>query len=179
MKRRGSQSKGLAFIMNEFNKPYEYEEESRGIVFFFVLMIITFDLLIPIFYITEVPQALSHNLAARVSYIILSAVYLLAVPVTAFQCYKLKRTMVLTAKIYLIIRTVFYVTCIIIQYQYHLKYGNMIGKFKRYSTIAQFRQLELYLPLVYVMITCGGWFLYFIFSKKCKAIKEGKTALQK
>lgn len=160
--------------MDEFRKPFEYTEEKRGFLLIFIFMIVSIDILLALAYIIQLYDHFKQIPVLRICFIVISILYLLTIPFTFMTCYNLKKYLVTVSKAYLIIRTVFFVGCITIKFLYDVQHVNTyIGN--RYRSITEFTSMELIAPLVFELAFSIGWYLYFLYSKRCKEIVN-KTA---
>lgn len=156
--------------MEEARKPFEYDDDKKGALLFFIIMLISADILIPILFMLQVGNVLEQNAVISISFKAISILYFLFLLFTAFTCIKPRKNFVHISKIYLIIRTVFMIGCTFILCFHNISDKSLIGKGKQYSTTTEFILWEVLFRLAYVLITSGGWYLYFLKSKKCKEL---------
>lgn len=156
--------------MDDFRKPYEYNEEKRGLILLFIIMIITIDIYQAPLYIMPTYGELKQIPAIRIAFMVISILYILFILFTVITCYKLKKNMVTTSKAYLIVRAVIMCCCIIILFFYNVNIKNKMGYGRKYSTVSQLFIMELIAPLAFVLVFSIGWYLYFLKSKRCKEL---------
>lgn len=156
--------------MDEFRKPYEYNEEKRGLILLFIIMLILIDIFQGPLYIVPVYDILKKIPVISSVFMVLSCLYILFILYTAITCYKLKKNMVIVSKLYLIVRVVFMISCIIIFFLYNIKGKTMIGLGSQYNTVAEYSIPGLIAPIVFVLAFSTGWYTYFLKSKRCKEL---------
>lgn len=158
-----------------FTKPYEYQEEKRGILLIFIAMLLTVDLFMAISFTVQVYGVLKPpDLAVGIA--VIGVLMTLFVIVTAVVCYRLKKALVAVAKAYLIARLVFMTASILILYYYLIRDESMIGPdIGQYASAGELTLLVLIAPLAYALVFSGGWYLYFSVSKRCKRIAGGSA----
>lgn len=158
--------------MNEFGKKFEYFDDKKGALLYFIIMIITADVILSLICFIQA-GALLGNPLLNVLYKAMGVLCFLLIPYTAVTCYRVKRNLVMISKVYLAVRTV-YMTCgIVILFINSATDNNMIGTGKKYSSVAELVLYELLFPLGCIVISSGGWYLYLLKSKRCREITKG------
>jgi hypothetical protein len=153
-----------------FRKPFEYEEEKRGLIILFIIMLIVIDTLQTFSFTTQLYEAY-QNSALRTVFVILCILSILSMLFTAVNCSKMRKKMLPIAKLYLLIRVIYYVGCVILLYIYSVNHLHLIGEGEgRYSTEGQMIFGELVVPFAYILAFSIGWYLYFIKSKRCREL---------
>lgn len=162
--------------MNEFRKPYEYEDEdSGGWLLVFTIMLITADLLFAIILTIQGNLALKSIPGARIVFPVISALFMLFIAFTAFVCRRIKKLTVKISKVYLIVRLLYTTAGIMIIYITSLSDKTVLG-----SGLGQFRTksdmliMVLIIPMIYTLCFSAGWFLYFMKSKRCMGLNKVK-----
>lgn len=162
--------------MDDFRKPFEYSEEKRGFILFFIIMLISTDILVAVSYTVQVYGFLKHIPVLGIGFLVIGILFILFIPFTANTCYKLKKNMVTIAKTYLIVRAVFTTCSIIIVFLKVVNDESMIGNgANHYATVAELTFTVLIAPLAYVLVFSVGWYLYFLKSKRCKKFVKEPT----
>ncbi len=156
--------------MEEARKPFEYDDDKRGALLFFIVMLITVDILIPAIFIVHVCNVFKQIPAINLGFKVICIPYFLFLVFTVVTCYKPRKNFITVSKNYLITRTVFMVCCIIILCFSNISDKDIIGFGKQYSSTAEYICWEVLFRLAYVFITGGGWYLYFLKSKRCKEL---------
>ena len=157
---------------NEYRKPYEYEEEKRGLILLFIIMILVVDILQTLSFASQENKYLGHNKLLSISFNIMAVLFILYIICTVVIVYKMKGRFVLAAKRYLIIRTIFSLANFFIVFYGILKNENLIGEAQdQYRTQGNMLLWELVIPLFYIISFSVVWYMYFTFSKKCKGDK--------
>jgi hypothetical protein len=149
--------------MDEFRKPYEYTEEKRGFILLFIIMLLTIDILQAPLYIVQGYGSFKHIPVLSISFAVVSILYLLFLLFTAMTCYKMKKNLVAVSKAYLIVRTIFLVSCVIILFI-------NVSNIKDYETAVEYYFRELIAPLAFELVLSIGWYLYFLKSKRCREL---------
>lgn len=155
----------------EFRKPYEYNEEKRGFILVFILILITFDILQTLSLAAQVNEVFKNVTVLRIFFLIISVMFVIFTFYTAINCYRLKKNLVKMSKIYLIIRAVISACYVVIIYCYRTTHEHLVGEGQQqYKTLNDMVIGELIIPLAYVMGFSIIWYLYFTLSKRCKRI---------
>lgn len=155
--------------MDEFRKPFEYEEEKRGFILVFIFMLIIVDVIQTLSLTTQVYKIFKQNSVLKNGFMVAGVLFLLYVLYTAITCYRLSKNMVTIAKSYLIVRVIFSALLVVIVYINAIKNENLIGNgIQQYKTEAQMVLEELLIPLGYVFVFSIIWYVYFLKSKRCK-----------
>ena len=166
----------------DFRKPYEYEEEKRGFILLFVIMLLIIDTLQSISFSVQLYNYYKNIPFLCIGITVLGILSILYTIYIAAISYKLKKTMVTEAKRYLIIRAVFSSGSYIILYFNIIKNENLVGNgIDQYKTFVEMLLWELIIPLAYILFFSIGWYLYFVKSKRCKRLEkmtEGQDVLQ-
>ena len=156
---------------SEYRKPYEYEEEKRGLIVLFVIMILAVDILQTISFATLENKYLGHLKALGLVFYILAVIFIIYIIYTTVVVFRMKGNFVSAAKRYLIIRTVFSLTNFLIIFFSVIKYENHIGESQdQYLTVGEMLLWELFIPLFYIISFSVVWFLYFTYSKRCRKV---------
>lgn len=163
--------------MDEFRKPYEYEEEKiGGFLLIFVAMLVTADLFFSLALSVQGYNAIKHIPVAGIVFLVLSVLFILFILFTAVSCYKLKKNAVKISKTYLITRTIFTVIGLILIFFADYNNKNLIGVgSSQYKSQSELTLIVLILPMLYTLTFSIGWYLYFLKSKKCKEIARKST----
>jgi hypothetical protein len=154
--------------MDDFKKPYEYEEEKKGFILAFVIMLIAFDMPISLFHIVQAYNIINRVSAFGTVFLIICILFLIFLLLTSVFCYRLWKNMVTIAKTYLIVDAVFTTFCTFTIFIYNLGIKGQIGKNGQYTSVFAMTAVLLIMPLVILFGFCGGWYLYFTRSKKIK-----------
>jgi hypothetical protein len=154
--------------MDDFRKSFEYEEDKKGAILYFVIMLIIVDIFMLIIFGVRICEFLKQIPPVNIGFVAICILYLLFLLFTAMTCYKLKKNFVTISKKYLAVRTIFMTSCILILGVHNINNKNIIGLGKQYSNTAQFIFWEVIVQLLFMLIFSGGWYLYFLKSKRCK-----------
>ncbi len=157
-----------------FRKPYEYDEEKRGFLLVFIIMLIVIDTLQTFSFTAQLCEAYSSPVQ-RAIIIGLCIISILFILLTAVNSYKMNKKTLPLAKLYLLLRVVYYVGCIILMYVFNVNHRHLIGEGNdRYQTVEQMVIGELVVPFAYILAFSIGWYLYFLKSKRCRELKKAK-----
>lgn len=163
----------------EFRKPYEYEEEKRGLLLLFVIMIAVVDILPTLSFMARFYDVFQDNQILRVFLIAVCILFILYTVYTGFICFTLNKKLVALSKLYLIIQAIFSVACYVLLFLSIADYESLIGIGTiQYETFGEMLCWELLYPLAYITVFTGAWYLYFVKSKRCKEfLKSNNTEL--
>jgi hypothetical protein len=159
--------------MNEFQKPYEYTEDKKGAILYFVIMLISLDVLFGVTYTVQVGRAFREAPFLYYCSFAIHILYLLFILYTAITCFRLKKNLVITSKIFIIFKTVYSTVCAIIVFFNAIQVEGGIGGSMSEDKISILALQILIVPLTCVYFTSIVWFLYFSKSKRCKEIAKG------
>lgn len=163
----------------EFRKPFEYEEEKRGLLLLFVIMISVVDILPTLSFMARFYDVFADNQILRVILIALCILFILYTVVTGYICFTLNKKLVALSKLYLMIQAIFTAACYVLLFFSIADYESLIGIGTiQYTTFGEMLTWELLFPLAYIAVFTVAWYLYFIKSKRCKELlKNNNTDL--
>ena len=156
--------------MDEFRKPYEYEEERvGGFLLFFIIMLLSTDILVTLPLVIQGYGVVVKQIpAAGAVFLVLSVLFLICIIFTVVSCFKLLKSMIVISKTYLVTRAAFMLFCLFIIYLNNLSDVSLIGVgANQFDTVLELTLVLLVFPAVYVLIFSAVWFLYFMKSKRC------------
>ncbi|MBH1940295.1 hypothetical protein I5677_05220 [Mobilitalea sibirica] len=157
----------------EFRKPYEYNEEKRGFILLFVIMILLIDILQILSFNSQIYEIFKSVPVLAIGFMVMGILFILFTVFTAATCFMLRRNMVIISKNYLIVRAVFSTISVLIIYIHRINNENLIGGgVDQYQTNGEMLMGELIIPLSYVLVFSIVWYLYFLRSKRCKEISK-------
>lgn len=157
---------------SEYRKPYEYEEEKRGLILLFIIMILVIDILQTLSFASLENKYLGHIKVLGITFYIMAAIFILYIIYTTVIVYKMKGNFVLAAKKYIIVRTIFSVINFLIIFFNFIKHENLIGESPdQYQSLEYMLLWELFIPLFYIISFSLVWYLYFTFSKRCRNLQ--------
>ncbi len=160
----------------EFRKPFEYEEEKRGLLLVFIIMIAVIDILPTLSFMARFYDVFGNNRILQVFLIAVCILFILYTVFTAYICYTLNKKLVALSKLYLMIQAVFTAACYILLFFSIADYDSLIGIGTiQYETFGEMLTWELLLPLAYIAVFTVGWYLYFIKSRRCKELLKDKA----
>ena len=164
--------------MDEFRKPFEYDDEKKGLILVFVILLISIDIFLALSLTVQVYNILTHIPVLATGFMILGILYILFILFTALTCYKLNKNMVIVSKIYLIVRAVFSTCCLILIFINILNDKRMIGNgAQQYKNVNELTFIVFLAPLFYTLVFSALWFLYFLKSKRFKEFGKKQTLL--
>lgn len=157
---------------SEYRKPYEYEEEKRGLIILFISMILAIDTLQTLSFATQADMYVGHIWVLGNILFIMAAIFILYSIYTAVVVFRMKANFVVAAKRYIIIRSIFSLFYFFLVFFNRLKHENLIGKSQdQYMSVFSMLYLELFMPLFFILFFSITWYLYFTYSKRCRNIK--------
>lgn len=160
----------------EFRKPFEYEEEKRGLLLLFIIMIVVIDILPTLSFMARFYEVFGDNRVLSTFLIAVCILFVLYTVFTAFICFTLNKKLVAMSKLYLIIQAIFSAACYVLLFFSIADYDSLIGiGTTQYETFGEMLSWELLLPLAYIAVFTVAWYLYFIKSKRCKELLRSKA----
>lgn len=162
--------------MDEFRKPYEYEDEKgvSGLLLVFFVMLIAFETFLGIIAAFSGYDTVKSIPGLGKLYIGLGIFFVVYPLFTAFALRKMKKYAVRIAKIYLIARLVYHIPFVVVntiiminRISYnkdYIEYG------KEYNSLI----IGLAISLFYLVAFSVLWYLYFSRSKKVREFYPGK-----
>ena len=155
----------------DFRKPYEYDEDERGLIFVFVLMIIAIDIFMTIYRASRLYLVIQQQFALRVGVIVVTVFFFICIITTAVNCYKMKKNMVLIAKTYLVVRTILSIGYLVLLFTKNNFNKHLVGgESDQYGSTAEMITWELLVPLIYTLLFTVFWYWYFTKSKRFKKL---------
>jgi hypothetical protein len=163
-------------VNEEFRKPFEYEEEKRGLILLFIIMIVVIDILPTLSFMARFYDVFADHQILRVFLVAVCILFILYTVFTAYICYTLNKKLVTLSKLYLIIQAIFTAACYVLLFFSIADYDSLIGIGTiQYETFGEMLTWELLFPLAYIAVFTVGWYLYFIKSKRCKELLKSKA----
>lgn len=158
---------------SEFRKPFEFEEEKKGLVLLFVIMILAIDTLQTLSFATQESKYLENTPILGIASLIIGGMFVLYIIYTTVIVFRMKGNYVVAAKRYIIIRTIFSLINFLFVFYNIMKHENLIGEAQdQYQSMGIMLLWELIIPLFYILSFSVIWYLYFTYSKRCRKVKE-------
>jgi len=158
----------------EFRKPYEYEEDKKGLIILFIIMILGIDILQTVSFVSLECKYFGSKLLPVIGFILLGVMFIIYIIYTSVTVFKMKADFVKKAKRYILIRTLFSVLSYVIIFIGIVRNENLIGNGAgQYHSFKDMIIGELVVPLMYIISFSVIWYLYFSLSKRCKRIADG------
>ena len=158
---------------SEFRKPFEFEEEKKGLVLLFVIMILAIDTLQTLSFATQESKYLENTPILGIASLIIGGMFVLYIIYTTVIVFRMKGNYVVAAKRYIIIRTIFSLINFLFVFYNIMKHENLIGEAQdQYQSMGVMLLWELIIPLFYILSFSVIWYLYFTYSKRCRKVKE-------
>ncbi|MDI9514128.1 MAG: hypothetical protein GX384_05340 [Clostridiaceae bacterium] len=155
--------------MDEFRKPFEYDDEKRGLLILFIIMVITIDGSIAVALTLQVYGVFKTVPMVAMVFAATGVLYILSILYTAVYCYRLKEGTAKVAKVYLVIRVLFTVFSIVVVYLRNVSDERLIGSGpQQFRSIEELSRIGLIYPIIYTLTFSALWFLYFSRSKRFK-----------
>ncbi len=161
--------------MDEFRKPYEYEEDKpvAGFILCFCAMLIICELLIGLTDVYQGAGLLRSQPFWHNTYLVFGNLYLIFIAFTCFAFYRLRRHAIKIAKVFLIYRLVFLTVATFIIYHYRLLDKKAIGfRINQFPDVQTLTLNCLIIPLAYTIVYSVLWYLYFRWSKRVKLYEK-------
>lgn len=164
--------------MDEFRKPYEYNEEKRGFLLLFIVMILTVDVFLVVSYTIQSFNALKKIMILAIIAVVLGSLTALCAFITATICYQLNRKLIAVSKAYLAARAVFTAISIIVVYLNNINNQALIGHGpNQYANASELTLLTLVMPMAYTLAFSIIWHQYFLKSKRLRALIKDREGV--
>lgn len=158
-------------MLDEFRKPYEYEDETGVIwpVRIFCIILLSVEMFLSIICIFQLNEVLGGVPIARAiarGFTILFVVYII---VTLIFLLKVEKHALKIAKSYLVARLFYLIPSIIVIFSYTINDKNAIGfGYGKFQSVNNIIVMLLVTPLLYVLLFSISWYMYFTKSKRIK-----------
>ncbi len=157
--------------MDEFRKPYEYEEDRKvsGLILLFCILLVAGELFIGISTLTQGYQLLRSTPAQAIPFTAFGLFYLAAILFTDYALYKLPGSALKITRLFLIYRLIYLTLAIVVIFSIRAGDPRSIG-----PSIYQFRTREaliqsaLIIPMAYTWLFTLIWYPYFLRSKRVR-----------
>lgn len=162
-------------MMDEFRKPYEYEEETGVIwpVRIFCILLISLEAFLCIIFIFQLNDFLARISVAQTIARVLTLLFVVYILVTLIFLLKLERHALIIAKSYLIARLFYLIPSIIVIFLYTISDKNAIGiGYGKFESETDIIVMVLVTPLIYILLFSISWYIYFNKSKRIKEAYE-------
>ena len=158
---------------SEFRKPYEYEEEKRGLIVLFVVTILAIDILQTLYFAAQEYKYLGHIPILGGTFLIIGSLFIIYIIYTAVVVFRMKDNFVFKAKQYVVIRVIYSVINFLIVFYNIVTKEELIGDSQdQYLEFGRMLLVELVVPLIFIISFSLVWFLYFTYSRRCR--RKGK-----
>ncbi len=158
---------------SEYRKPYEYEEEKRGWIILFVVMILAIDILQTLSFASQEYKYMGNIPVIGAGFYVIAGLFILYIIYTTVIVFGMKGNFAAAAKRYIIIRTVFTLCNFFITFFNILSHESLIGEAEdQYMGTGSMLLWELVIPLAYIIGFSVVWYLYFTYSKRCRKAVE-------
>lgn len=161
--------------MNEFRKPYEYEEEKgvTGFLMLFFIMVLTFEILLGVITLIQGYLFLKPGSWMSTAFLVFGSAYFLLTLFTCIALYKIPKHAIQISKIYLFVRAIYLTIACLVIFDRVSKNSRIIQSF---SSMNYFYLSYLGIPLIYIFGFSVAWLWYFRKSKKIKEYQEMATS---
>lgn len=157
--------------MDEFRKPYEYEEEKgvTGILMVFYVMVLIFEILLGVITLIQGTLFLAPSPLMRIVFLIVGIVNFMVMVGTLIALYKIPKYAIQITKVFLLVRMVYLtIACLVI----FDKVSKDIRIIQQFSSKFYFYLSYLGIPLVYILGFSICWYWYFLKSKRIKEYQK-------
>ncbi|MCX7708790.1 MAG: hypothetical protein N2484_02955 [Clostridia bacterium] len=151
--------------MDEFRKPYEYEEETgvAGFVFVFAMMLIVFEVFLGVITLAQGHVVAGLFPGASKVYVAVAVLFIAFTLFTFFALYKVHKHALKVVKSYLIFRILYLTPVCVLIFNY-----SRIAKASANETLGEMIVGALVVPLIYIWGFSILWYGYFLKSKRVK-----------
>ncbi len=164
--------------MNEFRKPYEYEEEKGGggLLLFLFVMLIAAEPLLGIISFFLGYNSLQTNRVYSIVLMTAAAIF------TAFSIFSAvilklkKKSSVRVIKFYLIFRLIYLIPYTIVNFHNQVEEIPYYKSSEMYMVTYNSLITSLVISIVYVVVFSAGWYIYLIRSRRIKEIVTDENA---
>lgn len=159
--------------LDEFRKPFEYEEDTGFIwpIRIFCILLFSVEMFFGVICLFQLNEFLRSIPVAHTAALVLTLLYMVCILVTIiFLFKKVKKYALKIAKSYLVARLIYLIPAIIVIFSFTLNDKNAIGDgYGKFQSVQDMILRLLVTPLIYILTFSIGWYTYF---KKSKRIKE-------
>ncbi|MEN2775538.1 hypothetical protein ABCY62_10945 [Acetivibrio clariflavus] len=158
--------------LDEFRKPFEYEEETGVIwpVRIFCILLISVEMFFCVICLFQLTEILAGIPKVRFAAVVLTVLFMVYILVTITFLYKkAQKHAVKMAKCYLITRLFYFIPSILIIFSHTINDKNVIGSgYGKFQSVRDIIIMLLITPLIYILSFSILWYFYFIKSKRIK-----------
>ncbi len=162
-------------MLDEFRKPYEYEEET-GVIWsirIFCILLLSVEVFLGIVFIFQLNDYLASIPAAKTIARVMTLLFVVYILVTIIFLFRLHRHALSIAKSYLIARLFYLIPSIVVIFIYTINDKNKIGiGYGKFESLTDIISMVLVTPLIYSFLFSISWYIYFNKSKKIKESYE-------
>jgi hypothetical protein len=161
--------------MNEFRKPYEYEEEKGigGFLMVFFVMLLSVEVLLALMILVQGYAVLKAVQYLGPAFGVLGIGYLIFLLFTCIALKRRSRYAVTISKILLMVRVIFVTPVYILLFATFSRNPGIVSGFRSRSDIVR---IGLIVPLAYILSFSGLWYWYFSSSKRVKQFVQTASA---
>jgi len=163
--------------MDEFRKPYEYEDETGFIwpVRIFCILLLFVEMFLSVIYLFQLNEVLSDISLVQLVARILTFSIMVYILVTLIFLLKVAKHALKIAKSYLIARLVYFIPSVIVVFSYAINNKNSISfGIAKFQSLGNLILMLLVTPLFYVLSFSISWYIYFTKSKRVNEEYCGK-----
>jgi hypothetical protein len=157
--------------MNGFRKSYEYEEVKgiSGFLMLFFVMLLSVEILLAGMILVQGYALLKAVQYLGPAFLVLGIGYLIFILITCIALKRVSRYAVALSKILLITRVLFLTPAYILLFA---TFSRNPGSFSGFRSRNDIVLVVLVVPLAYILLFSGLWYLYFSSSKRVKQFAQ-------
>lgn len=162
-------------VLDEFRKPFEYEEETGAIwpVRIFCIMLLSIEMFFSIIYVFQLNEFLGSVPVAGTISRVLTFLFIVYILVTLIFLLKVEKHAIKIAKSFLIARLVYIIPSVIVVFLYTINDKSAIGSGNgKFQSVTDIIFMLLVTPLLYTLVFSISWYIYFTKSKRVKESYE-------
>ncbi|TYQ17756.1 UNVERIFIED_CONTAM: hypothetical protein Cloal_0124 [Acetivibrio alkalicellulosi] len=157
--------------MDEFRKPFEYEEDNDVIwpVRIFCILLLSVEMFYSIIFLFQSHQRVGNIYIIGTLSLASTVIFMAFILVTFIFLYKIKKYALKVVKAFLIARLIYFVTFTIIIFSYAVNDSNSLGSgYGQFQSLNDMISMLLITPLFYTIGFSLSWYVYFCKSKRVK-----------
>jgi hypothetical protein len=161
--------------MNEYSRPYEYEEDKGmgGFLMLFFVMLVSVEVLLAALILVQGYAVLKAVRYLGPAYLVAGTGYLAFILFTCIALKRMSRYAATFSKTLLIARVLFLTPAHVLLFATFSRDPRIVSGFRSRSGIVL---VGLVVPLAYILLFSGSWYVYFSRSRRVRQLVQTASA---